>query len=308
MGNYKGLVPPLTKQSLENGITSIKVFTTYSESNRKCPIDVIESLLTSPLTILSHSEEDSLVISDWNTISDYESSRPVSSELNEIEELSQIAKKTNGNLYIVHTTCGSTLEMLQEKYSDILYKNIMIESCPQYFYLTKDYFKKENGYLYLLAPPLRSKKEQTKLKENIDNIYSIGTDHCPFMKSEKEKYPLASKVPKGLGSIEYSFLLMHNLFGDKIIEKMSKNPAKAFHLKNKGEIKVGKDADLFILNPNNKTTITSGHSKSDYSPYEGIKLNGEIVSTISRGEFVIKEQQLIKHKGMFIRRNLKWKQ
>ena len=65
-----------------------------------------------------------------------------------------------------------------------------------------------------------------KLKKNISVINTIGTDHAPFAKEEKLRYSKASKIPKGFGSLEDSFSLMYNLFGESIIDKYTTNPAK----------------------------------------------------------------------------------
>ncbi|MCD6435277.1 MAG: amidohydrolase family protein [Clostridiales bacterium] len=304
LGNYHDDVNKLKDLSLQAGLTSIKVFTTYSESNRRCDINVIESLLNTPLTILSHTENDELVDSTWKTVYDYESSRPVISENTEAMHLAALVKKTGGKLYIVHTSAGSTIEKLNKSYPEILGKHLFLESCPHYFNLSKDNFTLNNGRLYLLAPPLRSNEEKNRLKENFNLINTIGTDHCPFTIEEKYRYEDADKVPKGIGSIEFSFVLMYSLFGDRIIDKFTKNPAKIFGLENKGTLHIGTDADIAIFNPNGKTVITNGHSKSDYSPYEGYEVKGTVESTIIRGNFVVKNKKLFKTKGKFIRRSL----
>jgi len=304
LGNYQDDVNMLKNLVTSSGITSVKVFTTYSESNRQCSENIISELFETPLTILSHTENDDLVDSSWKTISDYESSRPVQSELEEAKKLASLVHEKNGKLYFVHISSGSTVDMLKNSFGNLLNKNIFIESCPHYFYLSSSAYKNNDSKNYLLAPPLRSSEEIIKLRNNIDTIFSIGTDHCPFMSFEKDKYSTADLVPKGIGSIEYSFLLMYSLFGEKVIDLFTKNPASRFNLNNKGSIKKNNDADLVILNPNEKTTIDSGHSKCDYSPYSGTVVNGKIESTIIRGNFVIKNGTLMPTVGKFIRRVL----
>jgi len=166
-------------------------------------------------------------------------------------------------------------------------------------------YKRDDGRLFLLAPPLRSKKEQEKLRKNIDLIHTIGTDHCPFTKEEKYRYSEVSKVPKGIGGIEYSFSLMYNLFGTSIIDKFTVNPAKIHGLyPQKGVIQEDSDADLVIFDPNRELTIDAGHSKSDYSPYEGIKVRGVVESTILRGQFLVKERKFVGKdvKGTYLKR------
>ncbi|MHA1446971.1 MAG: dihydroorotase, partial [Candidatus Heimdallarchaeaceae archaeon] len=239
-----------------------------------------------------------------DSVESYESSRPAASEIEEIEKIAGMVAELKGKLYIVHVTCGSSIELLNDKYKELLGNNIFIESCPQYFHLTKDMYDNDNGNLFLLAPPLRSSKEQEKLKENISVIDTIGTDHCPFTKEEKMRYKEASKIPKGLGSLEFSFSLMYHLFGDEIIDKFTLNPAKIHKLfPKKGIIQVGSDADFVIFDPVKVLFIDSDHSKSDYTPYNSMITTGIVESTILRGEFLVKNRKLVgSMKGQFNRR------
>ncbi|OLS31921.1 MAG: D-hydantoinase [Candidatus Heimdallarchaeota archaeon AB_125] len=311
VGNFDDDVEELIRISQENGIPTIKLFTTYSESNRKISDDKLREFLKNSnktnTLILAHVENDEMILNAnvEDTITAYESSRPAKAEIVEIEKITGMAAASGGKLYIVHVTCGSSVELVKDKYGELLGKSIFIESCPQYFHLTKDVFQQENGNLFLLAPPLRSSEEQEKLKENISFINTIGTDHCPFTKEEKMRYKEASKIPKGLGSLEFSFSLMYHLFGKEIIDKFTINPAKIHELfPKKGVIQVSSDADFVIFDSSKTLFIDSGHSRSDYSPYENMITNGLIESVILRGEFVVRNRKLQDVKrGMFIKRN-----
>ncbi len=310
VGNFKDDVEKLVSKSLKSGIPSIKLFTTYSESNRRCSYEKIrEFIKNSGLTgslILVHAENDEIIVNSKveDNTAVYENSRPKEAEIEEIEKLAQMVAEIKGRIYIVHVTCGSSLDLLKEKYSELLQHNIFIESCPQYFYLNKEVYKTEDGNLFLLAPPLRSKEEQEKLKKNIVTINTIGTDHAPFTKEEKLRYTKPSQVPKGLGSLEYSFTLMYNLFGESIIPKYTINPALIHNLfPRKGIIQEGSDADLVIFDPERELIIDSGHSKCDYSPYDDLKIIGVVESTILRGNFIVEERKFVGSKlGQYIKR------
>ncbi len=310
VGNFDDDVDKLVAISRANGIPSIKMFTTYSESNRKISKEKLQEFMknsskTSTL-ILVHAENDYMILNAEvdDTLEQYERSRPAEAEILEIEKLVRIVKDIPGKLYIVHVTCGSSINLIKEECKELIGKNIFIESCPQYFHLTKDLFEQDNGNLFLLAPPLRSADEQQKLKENISSIQTIGTDHCPFTKEEKMRYKVASKIPKGLGSLEYSFSLMYHLFGEEIIDKFTINPAKIHNLyPKKGVIQKDSDADFVIFSPDKTLMIDSGHSRTDYSPYEDMLINGLIESTVRRGEFIVKNRKLVaKTNGQFIER------
>lgn len=304
LGNYLDNPNDLYSELFECGITSIKVFTTYSESDRRCSYNVIKKLLNSKLTILAHSEEDALVEGMHEGVADYESSRPENSELIAVKKLADMVKQSKGKLYIVHVSSGHTLDLIKDDYFRLLNKNLFIESCPHYFYLDKELFKNDDGRKYLLAPPLRSKESVKLMKQHISFIDTLATDHCPFMLDDKYRYLKANKLPKGIGSIEYSFLLMYNLFGDEIIDKYTSAPASIFGLKNKGELKVGLDSDICIMDPDKMTKVNSGHSESDYSVYDGLELKGKIISTISRGKFIIRDNEFLGGKGLYVRRKL----
>ena len=310
VGNFEDDVDKLVEISRENGIPSIKLFTTYSESNRKISDEKLQEFLKNSsetnALILVHAENDEMILNAnvKDTLEYYERSRPSEAEIMEIKHVAGVVSETGGKLYIVHVTCGSSVDLIREKFGELLGKNIFIESCPQYFHLTKDLFNQKNGNLFLLAPPLRSAEEQKKLKENISSIHSIGTDHCPFSREEKMRYDRASKIPKGLGGLEFSFSLMYHLFGEEIIDKFTINPAKIHgFFPKKGVIQIGSDADFVILDPDKTLMIDSGHSKTDYNPYESMITKGLIESTILRGTFIIKNRKFVgKLKGNFIKR------
>ena len=109
--------------------------------------------------------------------------------------------------------------------------------------------------------------------------------------------------------IEERFLVIlteaenRNIDISKVIEKMTINPSKIFNLRNKGELKVGKNADIVILD---KEEYKFGkiHGKSEYSLYKDMALNYSIDSVIIRGNFIIREKENINKEfiGEFIER------
>ena len=308
-GNVKTLVDTI----LKSGLPSVKVFTTYSESNRKISYEKLMELLeyskNSGILVLVHAENDQIILSSQfeDVVELYPYTRPPEAETIEVSKLASLVEETGGKLYIVHLTCGTSIGTLSIDYYDLLNKNIFIESCPQYFILNSEVYSNEEGYLYILAPPLRPKEEVIRLHESINLISVIGTDHCPFTKADKQKYKEPSKIPKGLGSMEFSFPFMFWYFGTAIIDKFTTNPAKLHGLfPQKGVIREGSDADLVIFDPNKEITIGVGHSKTDYNPYEGKTILGSVESTILRGQFLVKDREFVgdEVKGKFLRRKL----
>lgn len=287
------------------GMNTIKLFTTYSDTRRRTyDKDIIELLkLTKKYNFLvtAHIENDNLVtVSPEFKCTDISETRPSESEYTEAIKLAGYAKETDGNLYMVHLSSGETLRQLVENYSDILGKHFFIESCPQYFTLNKDILKGENGYLYTFAPPLRSEEERQLLINNINYVNTIGTDHCAFMSDLKKSHPALPGHPLGIGGIETSFLVMHKMFGDQIIDKMTKNIADLEGFSQKGRIFVGKDADLVFYKSVPEYKIGKPHGTCDYSVYEGLTLTEKIFHTTLRGRFILKDGEFLGGKGELI--------
>ena len=292
------------------GMNTIKLFTTYSETRRRTyDADIIKLLeLTKKhdFMITAHIENDEMVtLKPEYKCTDIAEARPSESEITEASKLAGYAKQTNGYLYMVHLSSGETLKRLVNEYGDILGKHFFVESCPQYFTFNKDILKEDNGCLYTFAPPLRSKEEQELLISNFKYVNTIGTDHCSFMKEDKLSHPLLIGHPLGIGGIESSFLVMHKLFGDEVINKMTSNLADLERLPQKGRIAVDKDADLVFIKDVNEYSIGKPHGPADYSVYEGIKVKEKIIHTMLRGSFILKDEQFLGGKGELLNCDMK---
>lgn len=283
------------------GMKTIKLFTTYSDTGRRTYEKDIEELLVLSkkydVLIEAHIENDDLIdLRDSYTFKDLPVSRPSMSETSEALKLAKIVRQTGGNFYMVHCSSGETLKALKEQFSDILNKNFYVESCPQYFVFNNRVLEEENGKLFTFAPPLRSERERQLLTAYYKDVYTIGTDHCSFMKKDKD-YPTLKGFPLGVGGIEHSFSTMYRRFGDEIINKMSINSAKVQDFPTKGEIKVGLDADIAIFNEIDDYFERENHGTCDYSIYNGILGAGEFETVLVRGAYVLKNRKLIPHSG-----------
>ncbi|SHH32320.1 amidohydrolase family protein [Thermosipho atlanticus] len=305
LGQFNGDLDTLFKMSKKLGTRSIKVFTAYSSSKRRTSDKLLYKLFEKSreynVPILIHAENEDMIVENV-PINLHSKARPEISEISEIIKISEFIYQTKGTAYIVHTTCGTSIEEVKNKFTEIHNKNLFFESCPHYFYFDDEVYNGKNAYLYAMTPPLRSKIEKEKLKANIDNIFSIGTDHCSFNKKDKRKKKTGN-LPMGIGGIEHSFVLMFSLFGEKIINRFTINPAKFFGLyPKKGTLLPGADADIVIFNPNYNGKIVESHTKADYDLFLNMKVKGKIEKVIKDGILVIDNQLLNSPLGKFIRR------
>jgi dihydropyrimidinase len=301
----------LLKAGREMGLPSLKLFTTYSNSDRRTYDGYIDRLLyysrEMESRIVIHAENDDLISTAKEIlVRDHEASRPVISERSEVIKLAEMAKERDGLLYIVHISAGSTVESLVRNYSSELKKGtILMESCPHYFLKNSDCYSQEDGHRYTMTPPLRNESERTLLKKYIDEINVIGTDHCPFdMGLKKAQY--TSQIPMGVGGIEYSFSNMYTEFGTSIISKYTEAPAKAYGLyPYKGTLLPGADADIVIYDDKVMLQISE-----EESIYQGRSLKGKVERVFLRGDLIVESgkflgDQISKGNGIFRKRELK---
>ena len=71
-------------------------------------------------------------------------------------------------------------------------------------------------------------------------------------------------------------------------ELLSWKPAQRFGLASKGDIAPGYDADIAIVDPQERLVVHAATSKSvqGYTPFEGAELHRRVKSTFLRGELV----------------------
>jgi len=299
--NPDGSLEEYVQKVVELGMKTIKLFTTYSDSGRRTfDKDIQELLVLSKkyhVMICAHIENDDLIdLRDSYTYKDLPVSRPSMAETSEALKLAEMVRKTGGYFYMVHCSSGETLKALKERYADILGTHFFVESCPQYFIFNNKVLNEENGRLFTFAPPLRSERERQLLVANFEAINAIGTDHCAFMRVEKD-WPTLKGFPLGVGGVEHSFSTMYRRFGDEIINKMSVNSAKLQGFKNKGSIEVDKDADICIFKEIEDYFENENHCDCDYSIYQGILGSGEFETVLVRGAYVLKNRKLVPHVG-----------
>jgi allantoinase len=105
----------------------------------------------------------------------------------------------------------------------------------------------------------------------------------------------------GFGGTEY---LLAGLFSEgrrrglplhRIAELVAFNPARRYGLLTKGDIAVGLDADLALLDPDRRITVRAAGSPSGqgYTPFEGQELTGQVTATFLRGELAYEDGRIV---------------
>ena len=146
-----------------------------------------------------------------------------------------------------------------------------------------------------LSPPLRTEEDRISLIKaiNKDLVDVIVSDHKP--EDEESKRLTFSQAAAGASGIETLLPLALELFHNdsiklfKIIKLLTSNPAKILKI-NKGNLSVGNDADLCIVDLYKPWIVKKEKivSKSKNTSIDDKKLQGQVLSTFVKGEELFK--------------------
>jgi dihydropyrimidinase len=84
-----------------------------------------------------------------------------------------------------------------------------------------------------------------------------------------------------------------------MVDLLATTPARLFGFDRKGAIEVGRDADIVLFDPGARRTIRASelHHTSDYTPYEGLEVEGAVRSVFVRGSAVILDGAFVGQRG-----------
>ncbi|PCJ16081.1 MAG: dihydropyrimidinase [Candidatus Cloacimonadota bacterium] len=314
---------------VEQGVTSFKTFMAYKGAlmvDDAMMLGLMTEVKTQGGIITVHAENgdivDSLVkkFKQEGTLSPkyHCLAHPAIAEAEAANRVMDLAHMTDSSLYIVHTSCRDSLANVKRNF--LRDQRVFLETCTQYLLLDDSVYEKPNfeGAKYVMSPPIRKKDDQVALWASMQagHVHTVATDHCPFnfcgqKDMGKDDF---SKIPNGAAGIEHRLELIFSegvvnkkITMNRFVEVMCTNPATIFGLSNKGSITIGKDADIVLLDPNEKHTIHSKthHHNVDSGIYDGWKVTGRVKTVLSNGKIVIRDNkadQVVKGQGKFQKR------
>ena len=225
-------------------------------------------------------------------------------EINAIKRILSLIKGSGVQAHICHISSAKSLSLIEEAKKNGT--NVSCEVTPHHIFLSNKSFK-EFGTLALTDPPIRSKATTKKLWDALVNgsIDIIASDHAPHTIKEKLCSSL-DKVPFGIPGLETTLpLLLTEVNSGKLtlrrlVEVLAEKPAEIFHLKNKGFLEEGNDADLTLIDLKAKHKIESekSYSKAEYSPFEGMKCKGKVVKVLVSGNIVMDSGKIVENPGI----------
>lgn len=140
----------------------------------------------------------------------------------------------------------------------------------------------------LVNPPLRSEDDRLVVIDAIRDgtVDVIATDHAPHTLEDKAKgAPGFSGIESSYGICNSVLVKEGQISAKRLSQLMSANPARILKL-SKGILKNGFDADITILDPDEKWVIDSSmfYSKGKATPFDGRCVSGKVKSVYVNGK------------------------
>lgn len=309
---------------LDLGVNAIKVYTTY-KPNYFQPDDallrVFKAAAGHELVVMIHCENDMLVAAARDalvkagktSLAYHGQARPALAEV-EAANRTLFLGRAAGNpiIYVVHCSASGTVTEVTE--AARRGQKAIAETTVQYLSLDETVYKGVHPEWGIMQPPLRAPEEKDRLWAQVASgeIATIGTDHCDYTIEQKGEHSEFTKTPGGIPGLETMLPLLatHGVAAGRITwsrlaELTSRNPARIFGLKQKGELREGGDADVVIYDPRVETRIEAKrlHNLAGYTPYEGMAVQGAVRDVFVRGRQLVREGEFqpAPHWGKFVK-------
>ncbi len=231
------------------------------------------------------------------------------------------ARMAEAPVHVVHLSSAAALdEVRRAKAAGV---RVSAETCPHYLVLTDDCYDEPDPVAcacYVISPPLRSAADRDALWSGLADgtLDLVATDHVPD-RIDTEKAEAGTGVPfdrisNGAPGIETLLTTVYSegvargrISLERMVDLLATTPAARFGLGTKGAIETGRDADLVLFDPAARRTVRAAdlHHTSDYTPYEGLKVEGAVRSVFVRGRGVIRDGQFVgtRDAGRFVGRS-----
>lgn len=224
------------------------------------------------------------------------------SEMLSFRRTINLAEVVGGAVYFVHTSAKEGVEAVAEARARGL--PIYAETLHHYACFTAEDYRKPRGFCYHTYPSLKYEEDRVALWDGLvkDGVSTTATDEFPTSLELKLRGKTIEDVTGGnlgaearMGIIFTEGVVKRGMSLQRFVEVTATNAARILGLyPKKGVIAPGSDADLVLIDPAIRKTLTrDDFHVSDYSPWEGWEIRGWPVTTLLRGRVMVENRQLV---------------
>jgi len=212
-----------------------------------------------------------------------------------------LADHVGSKLHICHLSTAGSVEIV--RWAKARGIHVTAEVTPHHLLLT-DELASSFDPIYKVNPPLRTERDVHALRDGVADgtIDIIATDHAPHPLESKEcEWPAAAFGMIGLESafaIAYRALVKSgSLSLQSLVAAMTTKPAVIGSLSDRmSGLTVGAPASLTVIDLENEWMIDRDRveSKSSNTPFHGLHVEGAIESVLFRGEWVMRDGEIVR--------------
>jgi dihydroorotase len=208
-----------------------------------------------------------------------------------------LAEKYRRRVHVLHISTADEIKWLRD------HKDwASCEVTPNHLTLVAPDCYERLGTFAQMNPPVRDETHRQGIWAGIADgtVDVLGSDHAPHTIEEKHHpYPESHSGMTGVQTL-VPLMLDHVNAGrlslSRLVDLTSAGVQRLFGIVGKGRIAVGYDADFTIVDMGRTETITNGwiQSRSQWTPYDGMKVKGWPVGTLVRGRRVMWQGEIEK--------------
>jgi dihydropyrimidinase len=304
---------------IKQGFPSFKVFTTDvlppHPKRSRLRLDfgriqlAMEKVAKNDGIMVVHAEDDDIVQFNYERFAEEGRTEGTNlhlvhtklSECLAFERVIRLARDAGTAVYFVHTSALEGVEAVVEARGHGL--PVYCETLHHYALFSSEDYKKPRGFCYHTYPSLKYPDDQKALWQGLvnDGVSTTATDEFPTTLEHKLLGRRIDNVTGGnlgaearMGIIYTEGVVRRGMTLQRFAEVTSTNAARILGLyPRKGVIAPGSDADIVLIDPSIKKTLArEDFHVSDYSPWEGWRVEGWPVMTILRGRVIVESGQL----------------
>jgi dihydroorotase len=204
----------------------------------------------------------------------------------------KLAKKTGARLHIFHLSTEKETHLFRNDIP-LEEKQITSEVCVHHLWFSDQDYEKKGTHIKW-NPAVKTEADRQGLWKALldDRIDVLATDHAPHTLEEKNN--IYTKAPSGGPLVQHAIVALLEKVKEgvipieKLVEKMSHNPAKLFQIEKRGFIKEGYFADIVLIDVNKPQTVSKDNIlyKCGWSPFEGTTFSSTITHTFVNGNLI----------------------
>ena len=210
----------------------------------------------------------------------------------------ELAKRHDTRLHILHISTAKEVGLFSNNIP-LEKKRITAEACIHHLWFNESDYKRL-GMKIKWNPAIKTAKDQAAVLSGVldNHIDVIATDHAPHTLGEKQNtYFIA---PSGGPLIQHSLVAMMEFVRqgkisiERMVEKMSHNPAILFRILDRGFIREGYYADLVLVDPHSPWKVERNTliAKAGWSPFEGEVFESRVTHTFVSGHLACENGKL----------------